>query len=109
MRRCGPRHLRPVPIFEGSVREVSSESNPSFRLFRDLLSGRGIRKHAQALFAGARIVSEVLARFAEERPGLDHRREGTRTPERVAGLVSPGHSALQGPRRLGHKFSAPAD
>ncbi len=58
-----PRRSQPVPSFEGSVREVSSESNPSFRLFRDLLSGRGVRKHAQALIAGGRIVTEVLRRF----------------------------------------------
>jgi 16S rRNA (guanine527-N7)-methyltransferase len=46
---------------EGQVREVTSESNPSFRHFRDLLAGRGIRKHGQALIAGPRIVAEVLA------------------------------------------------
>jgi len=64
-----PRRLQSVPSFEGSVREVSSESNPSFRLFRDLLSGRGIRKHAQALFAGGRIVTEVLARYPDRASG----------------------------------------
>ena len=60
-----PRRVQPLPTFEGTVREVSSESNPSFRLFRDLLSGRGIRKHGQALIAGGRIVAEVLARFPD--------------------------------------------
>lgn len=40
--------------------ELSSESNPSFRVFRDLLSGRGIRKHGQAILAGPRIIGEVL-------------------------------------------------
>jgi 16S rRNA (guanine527-N7)-methyltransferase len=60
-----PLELRSEPAHasDGPVREVSSESNPSFRLFRDLLSGRGIRKHGQALFAGPRIVAEVLTRF----------------------------------------------
>src|SRR5262245_43360362 len=56
------RRLLVAPDFHGPVREVSSESNPSFRLFRALLSARGIRKHGQALFAGPRIVAEVLAR-----------------------------------------------
>jgi 16S rRNA (guanine(527)-N(7))-methyltransferase RsmG len=47
--------------YQGRVREVTSESNPSFRHFRDLLGGRGIRKHSQALIAGPRIVAEVMA------------------------------------------------
>ncbi|MGO9600379.1 MAG: 16S rRNA (guanine(527)-N(7))-methyltransferase RsmG [Isosphaeraceae bacterium] len=51
------------PQFVGVLRELSSESNPRFRLFRDLLGGRGIRKHALALLAGPRITAEVLARF----------------------------------------------
>jgi 16S rRNA (guanine527-N7)-methyltransferase len=55
--------------FTGVVRELSSESNPRFRLFRDLLGGRGIRKHALALLAGPRIVAEVLARFPEQVQG----------------------------------------
>jgi 16S rRNA (guanine527-N7)-methyltransferase len=50
----------------GSAREVSSESNPSYRLFSELLIGRGIRKHGQAILAGNRIVREVLDRFPEE-------------------------------------------
>jgi 16S rRNA (guanine527-N7)-methyltransferase len=49
---------------EGQVRELTSESNPSFRHFRELLGGRGIRKHGQALIAGPRIVAEVLAHHA---------------------------------------------
>jgi 16S rRNA (guanine527-N7)-methyltransferase len=53
------------PQFAGMVREISSDSNPRFRLFRDLLGGRGIRKHALALLAGPRIVAEVLSRFPE--------------------------------------------
>jgi 16S rRNA (guanine527-N7)-methyltransferase len=43
------------------VREVTSQANPMFKLGRDLLGGRGIRKHGQALLAGARLVAEVLA------------------------------------------------
>lgn len=51
---------RPAPCHE-----ISSESNPTFRMFRDLLSGRGIRKHGMALIAGSRIIAEVLARAPE--------------------------------------------
>ena len=97
------------PELRRTRREVSSESNPSFRLFRDLLGGRGIRKHVEALIAGGRIVGEVLARSPRERPGTDLRRERTRTPERIAPLVSTGHSALRGPRRGGDQFAAAPD
>jgi 16S rRNA (guanine(527)-N(7))-methyltransferase RsmG len=55
----------PELAYRGPLREVSSESNPSFRLFRDLLSGRGVRKHGQALIAGPRIIAEVQARFPD--------------------------------------------
>ncbi len=46
--------------FQGAVREITSPSNPQFRIARDLLGGRGIRKHGRALIAGARIIGEVL-------------------------------------------------
>jgi len=58
-----PRRPETSPGFDGVVRELSSESNPSFRVFRDLLSGRGVRKHGQALIAGPRITAEVRDRF----------------------------------------------
>lgn len=57
-----------VPLtlpYSGPVREVSSESNPTFRHCRDLLTSRGIRKHGQALLAGHRQVAEVLETFAD--------------------------------------------
>lgn len=47
----------------GPIREVSSESNPTFKLCRELLNGRGIRKHSLALISGTRPVSEVLKGF----------------------------------------------
>jgi tRNA G18 (ribose-2'-O)-methylase SpoU len=56
--------MHPV-AHDGPVRDVASESNPSFRLARDLLSGAGIRKHGQALIAGKRVIAEVIARFPE--------------------------------------------
>jgi 16S rRNA (guanine527-N7)-methyltransferase len=55
--------------FHGPVREVSSEANPRFRVLRDLLLGRGIRKRGQALFAGPRIVAEVVSRFPSRAQG----------------------------------------
>jgi 16S rRNA (guanine527-N7)-methyltransferase len=59
--------LRPAPSHgvERPRRDLSSESNPSFRTFRDLLTGRGVRKHGQALVAGPRIIAEVRAQFPE--------------------------------------------
>ncbi|MEO6810515.1 MAG: 16S rRNA (guanine(527)-N(7))-methyltransferase RsmG, partial [Isosphaeraceae bacterium] len=44
-----------VPTYAGPIRDLTSESNPAFRAARDLLSGRGIRKHGQALIAWPRL------------------------------------------------------
>lgn len=55
--------------YNGPIREVSSETNPVFRLCRDVLTGRGIRKHRQAILAGQRQVEEVIARFPERAEG----------------------------------------
>jgi 16S rRNA (guanine527-N7)-methyltransferase len=63
-RRAGAGRVGAILQHEGPLREVSSESNPSFRHFRELLGGRGIRKHGRALIAGPRIVAEVLAKQA---------------------------------------------
>ena len=63
--RTGPEAVV-TSLYSGPIREVSSETNPMFRLAKDLLSGRGIRKHGQALIAGSRIVAEVLARHPAE-------------------------------------------
>jgi 16S rRNA (guanine527-N7)-methyltransferase len=49
----------------GPMREVTSEANPTFKQVRELLTGRGIRKHRQALFSGQKIVSEVVATFSD--------------------------------------------
>ena len=51
--------------FSGTIREVSSESNPTFKLCRELQTGRGIRKRGQAILSGRRPITEVLARFPE--------------------------------------------
>jgi 16S rRNA (guanine527-N7)-methyltransferase len=55
----------PARDFAGHARDVTSESNPTFRLAREILTGRGIRKQGRAFFSGARAVAEVLARFPE--------------------------------------------
>jgi len=51
--------------YGGPIREVASESNPSYRLALDLLTGKGIRKHGMALLSGPRVVAEVLGRFPD--------------------------------------------
>jgi 16S rRNA (guanine527-N7)-methyltransferase len=51
--------------YSGPVRVVSSESNPTFKLCRDVLTGRGVRKHGRAILAGTRQVTEVLAQFPD--------------------------------------------
>ena len=50
-------------------REVSSAANPTFQLCREVLLGRGIRKHGLAILAGTRQVAEVLARFPDRVEG----------------------------------------
>ncbi len=70
----------------GPVRDVSSETNPTYKLCCDILTGRGIRKHGQAIVAGARQVAEVLERFPER---VDAWLTDTRgaLPPPVAGLT----------------------
>jgi tRNA G18 (ribose-2'-O)-methylase SpoU len=65
----GQDEVEPVRSYKGIVRDVTSEANPTFKLARDLLTGRGIRKHGVALFAGSRAVAEVLERFADRVEG----------------------------------------
>ncbi|WP_237722503.1 16S rRNA (guanine(527)-N(7))-methyltransferase RsmG [Singulisphaera acidiphila] len=48
---------------------ITSESNPTFKLCRDLLGGRGIRKQGRALLSGARPIAEVLERFRGQAEG----------------------------------------
>src|SRR5262249_14414402 len=65
---AGEQKRRPAG-HPGPLREISSESNPAFRLCQELLTGRGIRKHRQALLAGPRIVGEVLLKFPDRVDG----------------------------------------
>jgi 16S rRNA (guanine(527)-N(7))-methyltransferase RsmG len=59
----------PTSAYAGPVRELASESNPSYKLALDLLTGKGIRKQGRALIAGARVVAEVLQRFPDRVEG----------------------------------------
>lgn len=43
---------------------ISSAENPKYKLYRDLLSAKGIKTHQLALVSGQRQVEEVLARHA---------------------------------------------
>mgnify|MGYP001118528794 CR=1 FL=1 len=55
--------------FAGRVREITSESNATYRLLADLLTGRGVRKHGLAILAGPRITAEVAAKFPDRVEG----------------------------------------
>jgi 16S rRNA (guanine527-N7)-methyltransferase len=54
-----------VPGHAGPVQDVASPANPTFKLARDLLTGRGIREHGRALLSGPKPVAEVLERFPQ--------------------------------------------
>jgi 16S rRNA (guanine527-N7)-methyltransferase len=56
------RGSTPAAAFDGTVREISSESNPTFHRCHDLLGGAGIRKFGEAILAGRRICAEMLER-----------------------------------------------
>jgi 16S rRNA (guanine527-N7)-methyltransferase len=67
-----------------SAREITSTANPHVKMCRELLTGRGIRKHGRALMAGQRLVGEVLARFPTQAEGWLTDRDGPAPP--LAGL-----------------------
>jgi 16S rRNA (guanine527-N7)-methyltransferase len=69
--------------FSGVVREITSATNPTFKLCRDLLAGPGIRKHGEAILAGPRIRDEVLARFPEHVEGWLTDADGTPPPDQA--------------------------
>ena len=70
--------------YAGHVREVASASNPTYKLAADLLTGRGVRKHGQALLAGARIIAEVVEHFPERVLGYLTDSKGEPPPESSA-------------------------
>lgn len=71
----------------GPMREVSSETNPTYRLCLDVLTGRGIRKHGQALVAGTRQVAEVRGRFPDLVESWVTGAEGPPPPDDAPGLT----------------------
>jgi 16S rRNA (guanine(527)-N(7))-methyltransferase RsmG len=77
----------PTSSYAGPLREVTSETNPTFRLCRDVLTGRGIRKRGLALIAGARQVEEVLARHRDRLEAWVTDSKGTPPPEGVDELT----------------------
>lgn len=60
---------RAARSFGGVVREITSESNATYRLLADLLTGRGVRKHGLAILSGPRITAEVAEKFPERVEG----------------------------------------
>jgi 16S rRNA (guanine(527)-N(7))-methyltransferase RsmG len=48
------------------VRDIVSATNPTLKLLRAVLSGRGVRKYQRALLAGARPILEVVHDFPEK-------------------------------------------
>ena len=85
----------PARPYDGPIREVTSEANPTVKLARELLTGRGIRKHGLALFSGSRAIAEVLERF----------------PDRVEGwltdVIGPPPPAQTGTRLTWYRLSDP--
>lgn len=61
-----PGVRRNQPSHDGPIRDVTSDANPMMKRCRDLLTGRGVRKHGQAILAGQRAIAEVLDRFPEK-------------------------------------------
>lgn len=71
----------------GPTREVASEANPAFKLCRDVLTGRGVKKHGQALLAGPRQISEVLTKFEDRVEAWVTSSTGEPPPETHPGLT----------------------
>ncbi len=79
-----PRARQPeaADSFGGPLREITSAANPAFKRCRDILGGPGIRKHGEAILAGARIRDEVLERFPEHVLGWLTAEDGPPPPTR---------------------------
>lgn len=69
----------------GPVRELLSDTNPTYKMALDLLTGKGIRKHGKALIAGPRAVAEVLGRYPGRVEGWITDTRGPGPPEGEAG------------------------
>lgn len=53
------------PVHDGPTRDVTSAANPMMKLCRDLLTGKGVRKHGKAILAGQRPIAEILDRYPD--------------------------------------------
>lgn len=70
---------------------ITSPQNPMFREWRRLLTGRGMKKQAKALVAGAKIVSEAVSTL----------------PDRCEAWITAGERMPGPPRDLPHYTIAP--
>mgnify|MGYP001016448554 CR=1 FL=1 len=69
-------------LFSGPpARELASASNATFKHLRELLTGRGVRKHGEALLAGPRIVNDLLRTHADRALGWITPQAGPAPPE----------------------------
>jgi 16S rRNA (guanine527-N7)-methyltransferase len=67
--------------FAGRAREIESAANPTFQQCRDVLGGAGIRKRGEAILSGARIRSEMLAKYPDRVIGWLTGPEGLPPPD----------------------------
>ena len=44
----------------GTFRDIASNANPSFKMWRSLLKAHGIHRHGRAIVSGVRIVADIL-------------------------------------------------
>jgi 16S rRNA (guanine527-N7)-methyltransferase len=58
--KTAPVGARPVLSGKREITEISSSSNPSFREWKSLFSGRAIRKTGHALVSGSKTIGELL-------------------------------------------------
>jgi 16S rRNA (guanine(527)-N(7))-methyltransferase RsmG len=79
--RRSSREPASVAPFAGQIREITSDTNPTFQRCDDLLKGPGIRKHAEAILSGARVCAEVLDRFPERVVGWLTDMQGSPPPD----------------------------
>ncbi len=79
--RRSTREPAGAATFGGVIREITSDSNPTFQRCHDLLRGPGIRKHGEAIVSGTRVCSEVLDQFPAQVLGWLTRTQGPPPPQ----------------------------
>ena len=77
----GESAARIAKAFPGRIQEIASESNATFRMLADLLTGRGVRKHERAILAGPKVTAEVAERFPGRVRGWITDAEGPPPPD----------------------------